>query len=197
MSTTRKGALRRVVLSSVVTVSGVVLMLALKPHTVPGTSVQAADPTRSVAPAPSGTPTTTASASARPSPSASKPAAASASKGPQTKAPTATRSASKPPSAPAKQTVTTRSVTGSTVQTKYGPVQVRITLSGDRITAASAVQSPSETPRSRDISSTAIPTLNQRTLSAQSADIDAVSGASYTSEGYIGSLQSALDKAGA
>ncbi|TQK43404.1 uncharacterized protein with FMN-binding domain [Streptomyces sp. SLBN-118] len=196
MSTTRKGPLRRVVLSTVATVSGVVLMLALKPHTAPGTSVQAAEPTRSVAPSPSETPTARASATARPSPSASEPASASASKSPQPKAPSATRSTSKPPSAPTKQTVTTRSVTGSTMQTKYGPVQVRITLSGDRITEASAVQSPSETPRSREISSTAIPALNQRTLSAQSADIDAVSGASYTSEGYIGSLQSALDKAG-
>jgi uncharacterized protein with FMN-binding domain len=56
--------------------------------------------------------------------------------------------------------------------------------------------SPDETPRSKDINSTAIPKLNQETLRAQSADIDTVSGATYTSEGYRQSLQSALDRVG-
>ncbi|MFG2029387.1 FMN-binding protein [Streptomyces sp. NPDC048825] len=64
------------------------------------------------------------------------------------------------------------------------------------MTRASPVQSPSSPPRSEEISSTAILKLNQETLEAQSADIDTVSGATYTSEGYKQSLQSALDQAG-
>ncbi|WP_432196773.1 FMN-binding protein [Streptomyces sp. bgisy027] len=65
------------------------------------------------------------------------------------------------------------------------------------MTEATAVRSPDETARSRDINSTAVPKLNQETLQAQSADIDTVSGATYTSAGYRQSLQSALDRAGA
>ena len=73
---------------------------------------------------------------------------------------------------------------------------MRITLTGSEITAATATQYPDETARSRDINSTAVPKLTQETLQAQSADIDTVSGATYTSTGYKRSLQSALDRAG-
>ncbi|MFE6890622.1 FMN-binding protein [Streptomyces sp. NPDC057694] len=93
-------------------------------------------------------------------------------------------------------TTTTRTVTGDTVQTRYGPVQVELTLSGSKITAARAVQTPANEPRSRQINASAVPTLIQETLDAQSARIDTVSGATFTSEGYISSLQSALDQAG-
>ncbi|WP_328545021.1 FMN-binding protein [Streptomyces europaeiscabiei] len=86
-------------------------------------------------------------------------------------------------------------LTGTTVQTDYGPVQVRITVSGGKITGAEAVQQPSG-GRSTQISGDAIPKLNQAAVAAGSADIDAVSGATYTSAGYKESLQSALDQAG-
>ncbi|MFI6875552.1 FMN-binding protein [Streptomyces sp. NPDC050400] len=89
----------------------------------------------------------------------------------------------------------TRTITGSTVQTRYGPVQVEVTLDGSRITAARAVRAPDGDPRSRQINASAIPVLVQETLDAQSAHVDTVSGATYTSEGYINSLQSALDQA--
>ncbi|MDX2839639.1 FMN-binding protein [Streptomyces ipomoeae] len=89
----------------------------------------------------------------------------------------------------------TQVLTGSTVQTDYGPVQVRITVSGGKITAAEAVQQPSG-GRSTQISGDAIPKLNQEAMAAGSADIDAVSGATYTSAGYKESLQAALDQAG-
>ena len=82
------------------------------------------------------------------------------------------------------------------MQTQYGPVQVKITMSGGRLTAASAVQAPSSTPRSKEITASAVPQLGKAAVAAQSAKIDAVSGASYTSQGYMRSLQSALDKAG-
>ncbi|MFD5056091.1 FMN-binding protein [Streptomyces tendae] len=89
----------------------------------------------------------------------------------------------------------TRTVTGPTVQTRYGPVQVQVTLDGSRIVAARAVQSPGGDPRSRQINASAVPALIKETVDAQSAHLDAVSGATYTSEGYMSSLQSALDQA--
>ncbi|MEU0471896.1 FMN-binding protein [Streptomyces olivaceus] len=89
----------------------------------------------------------------------------------------------------------TRTVTGPTVQTRYGPVQVQLTLDGSRIVAARAVQSPGGDPHSRQISASAVPALIKETVNAQSAHLDAVSGATYTSEGYMSSLQSALDQA--
>ncbi|WP_217184622.1 FMN-binding protein [Streptomyces sp. AC495_CC817] len=93
------------------------------------------------------------------------------------------------------QATGTQVLTGSTIQTDYGPVQVRVTVTDGKITNAEALQQPSG-GRSTQISSTAIPELNQNAVSAGSADIDAVSGATYTSGGYKQSLQSALDQAG-
>ncbi len=85
--------------------------------------------------------------------------------------------------------------TGEAADTRYGPVQVRITIAGGRITAADAIEYPQESGRDVRINSTAVPELNQETLQAQSARIDTVSGATYTSEGYQQSLQSAIDQA--
>lgn len=87
-------------------------------------------------------------------------------------------------------------VTGIAEQTRYGPVQVQITVAGGRITAVDVVDYPTGNDRDREINSEAIPTLVDETVQAQSAQIDMVSGATYTSTGYVGSLQSALDKAG-
>ncbi|MFC1412451.1 FMN-binding protein [Streptacidiphilus sp. N1-12] len=86
-------------------------------------------------------------------------------------------------------------VTGGTVQTQWGPVQLKVTFDGTRITAVDVLQQPNGTPRDEEINAQALPILTQETLAAQSAKIDAVSGATYTSQGYIGSLQSALDAA--
>ncbi|MEU7019098.1 FMN-binding protein [Streptomyces sp. NPDC046203] len=85
--------------------------------------------------------------------------------------------------------------TGESVETRYGPVQVRITVSGGRITEATAVRTPFANERDRETAGYAVPVLTSETLAAQSASIDAVSGATYTSEGYTRSLQSALDQA--
>jgi uncharacterized protein with FMN-binding domain len=85
--------------------------------------------------------------------------------------------------------------TGSAADTRYGPVQVRITVAGGKITDAQAVQYPQESGRDVRINSAAIPELNQETVQAQSAQIDTVSGATYTSEGYQQSLQAAIDAA--
>ncbi|MGX5208585.1 FMN-binding protein [Streptomyces violaceus] len=85
-------------------------------------------------------------------------------------------------------------VTGDAQQTQYGPVQVRLTMSGGKITQAEAVQAP-KGGRSDQITASSVPRLNQAAVAAQNAEIDAVSGATYTSAGYKKSLQSALDKA--
>ncbi|MBJ6618794.1 FMN-binding protein [Streptomyces sp. WAC05458] len=85
--------------------------------------------------------------------------------------------------------------TGDAVDTQYGPVQVRLTVSGGRITGAEAVRAP-EGGRSTQVTADAVPKLNQAAVTAGGADIDAVSGATYTSAGYKQSLQSALDRAG-
>ncbi|GIM89152.1 FMN-binding protein [Paractinoplanes toevensis] len=88
-----------------------------------------------------------------------------------------------------------KTYTGSVAQTRWGPVQVSITVSGKKITDVAVPTYPSENGRDIEINSRALPTLRQETLDAQSADIDAVSGATVTSDGYIESLQSALDAA--
>lgn len=85
--------------------------------------------------------------------------------------------------------------TGQSTDTRWGPVQVRITVSGGRITAAEAVDYPMNNGRDQQINRYAIPQLQNETLQAQSAQIDMVSGATYTSEGYTTSLQSAIDQA--
>jgi len=87
-------------------------------------------------------------------------------------------------------------VAGNVVQTIYGPVQVAITVTGRRITAARVPVYPNGSPRDQQINSYAVPQLIQETVAADSANISAVSGATYTSQGYISSLQSAIDKAG-
>ncbi|MFJ8789191.1 FMN-binding protein [Streptomyces sp. NPDC102462] len=89
-----------------------------------------------------------------------------------------------------------KTVTGDTAQTRWGPVQVRVTVRGGRLTDVTAVVSPQDNPRDQQLSAYALPRLRQEALAAQSAQIDTVSGATYTSDGYRQSLQSALDSAG-
>lgn len=88
-----------------------------------------------------------------------------------------------------------RSVTGALVQTPYGTVQVRVSLTGHRITNVTAVHLTDSSSTSVDISANAAPVLRREALRAQSAHIDVVSGATYTSDGYRTSLQAALDAA--
>ncbi|MFD3824235.1 FMN-binding protein, partial [Streptomyces sp. NPDC058625] len=86
-------------------------------------------------------------------------------------------------------------VTGDAAQTEYGAVQVRITVEGGKITKAEAVQAPKGGQSDR-VTNLSVPRLNQAVVKTGGADIDAVSGATYTSAGYKKSLQSALDQAG-
>jgi uncharacterized protein with FMN-binding domain len=86
-------------------------------------------------------------------------------------------------------------VNGSSVDTRYGPVQVQLRIRGERILSATAIDYPVGDRRDREINSVAVPVLQQETVQAQSANIDTVSGATYTSDGYRRSLQAALDLA--
>lgn len=85
---------------------------------------------------------------------------------------------------------------GATAQTDYGPVQVAIVVHSGTIVDVKALQLTNQGDRSVAISAAAVPILRHEALQAQSAKIDTVSGATYTSDGYRRSLQSAIDKAG-
>jgi uncharacterized protein with FMN-binding domain len=87
--------------------------------------------------------------------------------------------------------------TGNAVSFRYGTVQVQATVANGKITNVSILQYPSNDPRSSQISQNALPRLVSETLQAQSAQISSVSGATFTSQGYMSSLQSALDQANA
>jgi uncharacterized protein with FMN-binding domain len=86
-------------------------------------------------------------------------------------------------------------VNGVAADTRYGPVQVQLRVQGHRIVSATAIDYPRGSGTDRRINDYAIPVLERETVQAQSAGIDTVSGATYTSEGYLRSLQAALDAA--
>jgi uncharacterized protein with FMN-binding domain len=108
--------------------------------------------------------------------------------------------ASSPPSTAGSGSTTagtsSRTVTGSVVQTQWGPVQVQVKVDAGRLADVSVLQYPNGNPRDQQINAYALPILVQESLDAQSADIDMVSGATVTSDGYLQSLQGALDEAG-
>jgi len=108
----------------------------------------------------------------------------------------ASPSAGATPSAAASANSATGSetLTGSAVQSRYGNTQVQVTITNGQITGVTALQLPTG-GRSGQISQYVQPILSSEALTAQSANIDIVSGATYTSEAYAQSLQSALDQA--
>jgi uncharacterized protein with FMN-binding domain len=176
--------MRRAIVTTTATAAGVVLLLSLKPHGSASASAQA--PVIS-----SGGDTSSTSGTNNPGTSGG---AGDASGGSSTSAPSAPSSAKA--GSGSSGTSKTASYTGQAVDTRYGPVQVRIDVSGGKISKIDVLQYPDGLQRDQDINSYALPVLNQEALSAQSAQIDSVSGATYTSDGYTQSLQSALDQAG-
>jgi uncharacterized protein with FMN-binding domain len=82
--------------------------------------------------------------------------------------------------------------TGPTVETQYGPVQVAIDVQGGKITDVKAVQYPVDRPRSQFINSQAVPLLRNEVLQVQSANVNVISGATFTSEAFATSLQAAI-----
>jgi uncharacterized protein with FMN-binding domain len=107
-----------------------------------------------------------------------------------------TRSATPHPSAtPTTSAPKSAVVAGGVVNTQYGPVQVEVTVRGGKIVKAQTLQHPSGDGQTDRINGYAVPQLDQETIAAQNAQIDTVSGATFTSGGYRQSLQSALDAA--
>jgi uncharacterized protein with FMN-binding domain len=170
--------MKRVILSVTGTVLGVVALLSFKTHA----QVTSSGGLPSAALGGASTAAGTAGSQSQPA-------------GGSPPGPSTTRAGSSTPTASAGSAGSLTYV-GAAERTRYGIVQVKITVSGKRITNVGFAQLTAFDGRSQQINSQAAPTLLQETLQAQSARIDAVSGASYTSSGYVQSLQSALDKAG-
>ncbi|MFI6084804.1 FMN-binding protein [Streptomyces sp. NPDC051217] len=101
-------------------------------------------------------------------------------------------SATSPGSEPSPGSTPAKTVQGPTVNTEKGPVQVEVVFEGDEISAVRLLRQPNH-PQT----TAAVPRLIESTLSAQSADIDTVTGATITSDGYRESLQAAIDANGA
>ena len=87
-----------------------------------------------------------------------------------------------------------RTVTGDDVPNQYGDVQVAVVFQGTRIVDVKALQMPFDRPRSQDISNQAAPLLHDEVIQAQSANIDTLGGATFTSESYAQSVQSAVNR---
>ena len=111
-------------------------------------------------------------------------------------APPATEQSNAGSTTPNSSRSSSKTYAGSVAQTRWGPVQVQITVCNGKIIKATVLQQPNGNRKDEEINDYALPILIQDTLDAQSAKIDMVSGATVTSDGYLESLQSALDKAG-
>jgi uncharacterized protein with FMN-binding domain len=177
------GFVRKAVLTLGGTAAGLAALLSFKTHSPASAAAAVSTPDAQATTAPATTaPATTA---------------------PVTSAPATKTTASKAPATASAGTATaststasqTRSITGAVETTPYGPMQVKITLTGQQITAVTVLQETNDGAESQQIDSFSIPKLTSETLTAQSTRIDTVSGATATSTGYIGSLQSALDQA--
>ena len=191
--------MKRAILIATGTVGGLGAVLAITPPTftstesssmaLPGAAVDPAGSASTPAATQSAAPTKSATAAAPAKATPSKSAATSNSQS-QTPAATPTKAATV---APVKKAAS-GTFTGDSVDVRYGYVQVKITVENGKITDAQAVQAPSG--RNDRWTQMSVPVLRQQTLQAQSANINGVSGASFTSYGWYTSLVSALAKAG-
>ena len=93
-------------------------------------------------------------------------------------------------------TTGTKTVVGTTEQTPYGPLQLSVTFTNGKVSAVQALQTPNRHGESVQINAYAVPILTKEAVAAGSANIDTVSGATFTSQAYTQSLQSAIDKLG-
>src|ERR1700744_366986 len=105
----------------------------------------------------------------------------------------ATATATSTAASSSKGTTVSGTATGNAVDTRYGPAQVKVTVEDGKIVSVEAVELQSNDPHSQMISSSAAPRRRQEVLAKQTAAVDTVSGAPYTSASYLQSLQSALD----
>ena len=177
--------MRRITIWAMSTISTLVLLFSYHTSTDSGsgTAVVAASTDTGA----TTDPTATAGASSTPTPSASSGSGEATT---QAAAPSAT-----PTPTQEAQSGADGTYTGSAIQTRYGPVQVQITVSGGQVTESVVTQVPWNDRKDQEINARAVPILNSEAVAAQSSSIDMVSGATYTSQAYIQSLQSALDQA--
>ena len=182
--------MKRILLIAGGTVGGLGAVLAITPPQLSSTSTVGANPGTSI-PSATKAPAATQAPSATSTPKqSSKPA----SKATTSSKPTAAATTPAAPATTAGSKNVNGTFTGSAVDVGYGTVQVRITVVNGKITDAQAVQAPSG--RNDRYTNMAVPILRQRTLAAQSANINGASGASYTSFGWYTSLVVALKQAG-
>jgi uncharacterized protein with FMN-binding domain len=191
--------MKRAILIATGTVGGLGAVLAITPPTftstesssmaLPGAAVDPASTASTPAATQSAAPTKSATAAA---PAKATPSKSAATNNSQSQTPTATPTKAATV-APVKKAAS-GTFTGDSVDVRYGYVQVKITVENGKITDAQAVVAPSG--RNDRWTQMSVPVLRQQTLQAQSANINGVSGASFTSYGWYTSLVSALAKAG-
>jgi hypothetical protein len=162
--------MRRVILAVTATIAGLVALLSFKSHVPAVPAASAAGTGGGPAPASSGAA----------SPSAGASAATVPGEFPQG-------------SLAGKLSAGETAVNGHVTDTAYGPVQIQLIMKDRKIVKVAVLQQPANTIHDIQIGEFAFPKLISETLTTQNGKIDAVSGATYTSAGYIGSLQNALD----
>jgi len=162
--------MRRVLLAITGTVAGLAALLSFKSHSGLASSAAAA--------APGGSSSASSSGGSSPAGSPGGPPGVPGAYG----------------SGAVKLTAGEKAVLGKVASTAYGPVQVRLVVRGSKILSVGILQQPETTEHDLQIGQMAFPALIRETITHQNAKIDAVSGATYTSGGYIASLQSAVDK---
>jgi uncharacterized protein with FMN-binding domain len=96
----------------------------------------------------------------------------------------------------ASSSASTKTYTGPSTDTRWGPVQVAITVADGKITGVTVPVHPDGNPKDQEINAYALPILTKATLASQDGNVDMISGATVTSQGYATSLQGALDEAG-
>jgi uncharacterized protein with FMN-binding domain len=173
--------MRRIMIVIVATIGGLALLASF--HTSPGIAIRStARGPSALQPPAGGTPPTKGPSASSPNTTAPPSNTAPSNTAPST-------SAAAPPSA-------RKTIDGPVVSNDYGPVQVQVVVENGQLLDVEAIQLPSDRRRSAEISSIAGPDLRQEALQARSANINVISGATYTSESYAQSLQAALDQAG-
>ena len=188
---------KRGVVAGILTAGALVLLLSFRTPDAPVLS-DAADGATIAGAGPAATPATTGDAADATAPAAttSLPTTSAAPGGEasaesRSQAPAATDA---PPAAATQVPVADGTVAGDAVRIRWGYVQVQVTVAAGAITDVTTLQIPTGDPRSAQINSAAEPYLRESALQSQSAAIDYVSGATFTSQAYARSLQSALDR---
>jgi len=178
--------MRRIVIATMSTITTLVLLFSYHTSTTSTAVAQG-----SVVQAPASSEPAPTSSQPAPTPSETSPSATS----PSSPSDQSNSSTSTPSPTSSARAAASASYAGDIADTRWGPVQVQITVRGGKITRSEAIQYPQGNGRDAQINGYALPILNQEVVQQQGASIDTVSGATVTSDGYLQSLQSAIDQA--